>query len=444
MNKKIMEILESQNPWWFNENFDIGINRLNFFNNIIKYINLQEILFLIGVRRTGKSTLMYQLINYLLNKNVKSKEILFINFDEPFLKSNVNNSQLLIEIIENYLILNKDINKLYVFLDEIQVYPYWSESLKYLYDVKKNIKIIASGSSSNLIESKLAIKLSGRYFYENIYPLSFGEYLNFNNLNKIKSIEYKYYFDKYLLEGGFPRVVLEKDDKIKIELLKNYFQTIYLKDIIIPNNLRNNQEVYNLLYYLLSNVSKLYSYNSLVKVLNISVDTIKEYISFANKSYFIFNLSMYSDSVKKQLVNPKKIYSVDTGLANSISFRFSEDKGRLLENLVFIELKRREKEVYYHRGKKECDFVIKEGLDIVQAIQVTKSLESEELGDEIKKREIDGLLDACKTYNLNEGLILTQDEEGEETREVKLKNGEKKEVKIIVKPIWKWLLELKG
>ncbi len=127
------------------------------------------------------------------------------------------------------------------------------------------------------------------------------------------------------------------------------------------------------------------------------------------------------------MVNLNKLYVIDTGLANAIGFKFSEDKGRILENLVFIELKRRGKEIYYHKQKKECDFVIKEGLEIIQAIQVTKSLDD----IDTKKREIEGLLDACKSYNLKTGLILTEDEEYE---------LEQDGIKIQVLPVWKWCL----
>lgn len=431
MNTQIKNILESQNPWWFNEKVSIGIDRLSFFKDLNSYLDLKEIIFLIGVRRTGKSTLMYQLIDLLLNKDINPRDILFINLDNPYLKNKSNDPNLITQIVDTYLVENNITEKLYLFIDEIQTYKFWSESLKYLYDVKNNLKIVASGSSSNLIESKLAVKLSGRYFYKNIYPLSFNEYLYFNDLKKLKILEYKNQFNNYFLYGGFPRVILEKDKNIKFELLKNYFQTIYMKDIILPNSIRNNDEIYNLLFYLVSNVSKLYSYNNLSKILNLSVDTIKEYIEFSTKTYIIYNLNIYDKSVKKQLVNPKKIYVIDNGLANAISFKFSEDIGRLLENLVFIELKRRNKEIYYHKNKKECDFVIKEGLEIVEAIQVCKSLESGDLSLESKKREFDGILDACKTYNLKEGLILTEDEEREEIIEG---------INIKIMPIYKWLL----
>ncbi|MFW6285742.1 MAG: ATP-binding protein [Nanoarchaeota archaeon] len=436
MNTKIREILENQNHWWFNKSFETGIIRTQYFSKIDSYMSAKEIFFLVGVRRTGKSTIMYQIIDKLLKSKVNEKNILYLNLDEPYLQSQFSDPNLITSIIEEYLVENKEIDKLYLFIDEIQVFPYWSQSLKFIYDTKSQIKIVASGSSSNLIKSDLAVKLSGRYFYTSVYPLSFNEYLYFNNLKDLKSIEIKKEFENYIKYGGFPRVVLEKNNDFKQEILKNYFQTIYMKDIIVPNKIRSNEDIYKLLYYLLSNVGKHFSFTSLSKVLNISVDTIKEYIEYMAKTYFVTILNKYDYSLKKQLVNPKKIYSIDTGVINAIAFKFSENYGRLLENLIFTQLKRQDKEIYYHNNKYECDFVIKEGLDIVSAIQVTASLESEPT----KKREIEGLLDACRVYDLNTGLILTEDEEGEEMRELRLESGEKREVRIVIKPIWKWLL----
>jgi uncharacterized protein len=160
-----------------------------------------------------------------------------------------------------------------------------------------------------------------------------------------------------------------------------------------------------------------------------SYDTIKKYIDILKESYLIFDLTLYDTSIKKQLVNPNKLYCIDNGLVNSVSFRFSEDKGRLLENLVFIESKKIFDEIYYHKQKKECDFLIKDKIKIIKAIQVAYSIDD----TETKKREIEGLIDAMKIHNLNEGLIITMDEEGEE-----IVNN----FKIIIKPIYKWLLEI--
>ncbi len=260
-----------------------------------------------------------------------------------------------------------------------------------------------------------------------IFPLTFKEYLDFKGYKKPTSTEKRLEFEEYLKYGSFPRIVLEKNAEIKEEILKIYYETIYLKDIIFPHKLRNNRDVTGLLYFIISNVGKPFSYNRMANVLEISADTVKEYLGYAQDAYLLYSLTKFDFSLKKQLANPKKLYCLDTGLISSISFRFSENYGRLLENLVCIELVRRKQEIYYHKRAHECDFVVKEGGRITHAIQVTK-----ELNPENRKRELAGLLDAMDSYGLQEGMILTEDSE---------ELIEKDDRIISVRPVWKWLLE---
>jgi uncharacterized protein len=425
MEISIQNALERQNPWWFAKKYDSGISRLEYYPDIVKYFKTKEILLILGARRTGKSTLLYQIIKSL---KVNFKAILFINLDEPLFQSKANDPEFLRNLLEAYMLENKEIKNFYIFIDEVQNYNYWVQTLKVLHDTSKNFKFILTGSTSTLIENKMSIKLSGRYFSTTVYPLSFNEFLTFNGLKKLKILEKREYLEKYLKYGAFPRVVLEIDKSIKQEVLKNYFQTIYLKDIIYPYKIRNNKDVFDLLYFIISNTGKPFSYNSVGKVLNIDSETIKEYLTYAQQAYLLYSINKFDYSVKKQLVNSKKIYCIDTGLVNSLSFQFSQNKGRLLENLVFITLLRKYSEIYYHRDNGECDFVIKEGLKIKQAIQVTLSLKD----IDVKKREIKGLMDAMMTYKLKEGLIITENEK--ET--IKLKNKT-----IYVKPMYEWLEE---
>jgi predicted AAA+ superfamily ATPase len=423
--------LERQNPWWFGKEFDTGIDRLPWYPGITKYMKAREVLLLLGARRTGKSTLAYQIIRDLLNNKTYPEAILFINLDEPLFQSKSKDPMYLTEIIEYYLAQKKSIPAFYLFIDEIQNHDYWVQTIKTLYDTRKNIKIILTGSTSTLLQKEISTRLSGRYFHIIVYPLSFREYLSFKKLQKPATIEKLQYFNDYLEFGAFPRVVLEDDKDLKQELLKNYFQTIYLKDIIYPNNLRNNKDVFDLLYFLISNIGKNFSYSNIAKTLGIAVETVKEYIGCAENSYLIYTLTKYDASVKKQLANPKKIYCLDTGLVNSISFRFSENKGRLIENLVYMSLIKEKKEIYYHRENYECDFIIKEGMKIKHAVQVTLSLKDETS----RKREIRGLVEAMDAYNLKEGLIITE-------KEAEIISLDKK--KIVIKPIYEWLDEMES
>lgn len=417
--------LERQNPWWFEKPFDTGIDRLRWYPKVMKYLGTEEILLLIGARRTGKSTLAYQVIKNLLDSNVPPESILFINLDEPLFQSKSKDPTYLTEIIEQHLALKKP-SKLYLFIDEIQNYDYWVQTIKTLHDTSKNIKIILTGSTSSLINKEISTRLSGRYFSITVHPLSFTEYLDFNDVHKPTTIEKLQHFNNYLEFGAYPRVVLENDNELKQEILKNYFQTIYLKDIIYPNNLRNNKDVFDLLYFIISNIAKPFSYSNIAKTLNISAETVKEYLNCSEDSYLTYTLTKFDRSVKKQIINPKKIYCLDTGLVNSISFKFSENRGRLLENLVYMNLKRQNKDIYYHKEHYECDFIIKEGLDITTAIQVTLTLKDEST----RKRELRGLIEAMNTHNLDTGLIITENEKDTIIMDDKT---------ITIKPIYEWL-----
>lgn len=424
MEDQIKSALEKQNPWWFNREFETGIDRLPHYKPLLKYLTVPEVLLLVGARRTGKSTLLYQLIKHILNKE-QAESILFINLDEPLFQSKSKDPSFLSGVIAEYAAQKK---LKYLFIDEVQNYEHWAHAIKTLYDTEKGIKIILTGSSSTLIQSVISTRLSGRYFHAVVYPLSFGEYLEFNNISSPSTLNKKYHFEQYLKYGAFPRVVLEKNRTLKHDLLKNYFQTILLKDIIYPNNLRNNKDIFDLLYFIISNAGKPVSFNNLAKLLNISVDTAKEYMHFAEESYLFLSIAKYDNSVKKQIINPKKSYCIDTGLVNSLSFKFSENKGRLLENLAFISLLRLGGEIYYHKDKSECDFLVKNGNKVKQAIQVSVSLKDKQT----KTRELKGILEAMNAHRLKEGLILTEEERGELKVEGK---------KISIKPLYEWLLE---
>jgi len=234
-------------------------------------------------------------------------------------------------------------------------------------------------------------------------------------------------FSDYLRNGGFPEIVLEKNREIKAEILVNYYKNILYQDIIPRFEVKKTRDIENLLLYLFSNIGQGYSYNSLAKHLKMNDKTVKEYIGFFEKSFLLFELSNYQYSLKKQENYPKKVYAIDNGFIGAVSFYFSENFGRFLENAVFLGLLESGKEIYYHSCKHECDFIVKEKRKIVEAIQVTKNLNHDN-----EKRELSGLIEAMEKFNLKEGMIIT--ESHEEERKIK---GRK--VKII--PAWKWLLE---
>ncbi|MDO9035888.1 MAG: ATP-binding protein [Methanoregula sp.] len=426
MDQKIQIALESQNPWWSGRSFATGVERLSWFPELRLYLRAKEILLLIGARRTGKSTLVYQIIQSLLDTGIRKEAILYLNLDEPLFVNRAKDPGFIREIIEDHCTRHSEIANFTICIDEIQNFEYWVGTIKTLYDTKPELRFILTGSSSSLIEREISTRLSGRYFSCTVYPLSFAESLGFLGIEKPTIIRKRQHFASYLTYGGFPRVVLEPQDELKKELLKNYYETIYLKDIIYPNNVRNNSDMYDVLYFLISNIGNLLSYNRIADTLHISSDTVREYIGYAENAFLFYAVKKFDYSVKKQLANQKKIYCIDTGIINSVAFSFSDNRGRLLENAVFMVLKKIQSEIYYHKDRYECDFLLKKNRKIVLAVQVTESLEN----PDTRTREIRGLCEAMDAYHLNEGIIITLNESGEEMVEGRC---------IRILPVYEWL-----
>jgi predicted AAA+ superfamily ATPase len=249
-----------------------------------------------------------------------------------------------------------------------------------------------------------------------------------DNKNLItQKILYKKAFNDYLDSGGFPKAV-SLDAELRRQEIIMYYETIILKDIVARYNLKNYDSVKKVAHFLVSNIGKPYNLNKVRIALNLSYDLVHKYFEYLKDTFLIFEIYQYNHSLNKQFANRQKVYCIDNGILANTAFRISEDYGRYLENVVFIELMHRNHEVYFHQEKKECDFVIKEGLQIIQAIQVSRSLYAEHT----YKREMEGLLEAMNTYGLNEGMLLTENEESETTFEG---------FKITVQPVWKWLLK---
>jgi len=361
-----------------------------------------------------------------LSKHYKNYS--YINFeDERLLEFTYHDFNNLLEI---FLSLNPK-SKTF-FFDEIQVIEGWEKFVRRLFT--EEYKIFVTGSNATLLSSEIATSLTGRNLRVELFPFSFKEYLSFSNfeIKKIFTTQEKAVLSQqisdYLYYGGFPEIVKSKD----FEELNQIYQDIIIKDLLVRFKIRDQKDFRELSLFLLSNIGKKISFNNLKKLLEFSnTSKVKNYVDFLCESYLFFTIKKYDPSVKKQIVNDKKIYTIDTGLVNSTSFQFSENRGNILENAVFLELKRRYKEIFYFEEKKECDFVIKSGRNITQVIQVSDNLSN----PSTKKREIAGLKAAMDRFNLNEGTIVTLDTE---------ENIKKDNKKIYIIPYWKWLLESKS
>lgn len=391
-----------------------------------RWLERKEILAFIGVRRSGKTTLLKMLISRLL-KEAGPKNVLFVKCDDD----RVERDGMIDDAISTYRKMFNPDGKIFLFLDEIQEIPGWGKTIKRVYDLDSRIKIFIAGSSSAVLKAELSTVLAGRAAYFTVYPFSFREFtkakgimLEKANLLAKKS-EVLHYMKEYMEFGGFPEVVLEKSGRIKSELLGYYYDSILFRDIARRYNIRNMASFERLVMFLLTNMSNPINFNRTAKALGLSVDSITEYVRYLQETFLTFAVPVLRYSVKAQQMNPKKIYCVDMGLRNFMGFRFSEDAGRLAENMVFMELKRRGGEIYYWKNGGEVDFVVKKQNRVSEIIQVCWDIRNKETA------EAASLVKAAEHFKLKSGMILAEDFEG-----LKKIAG----IKITFKPIWKWLL----
>ncbi|MBU0489516.1 MAG: ATP-binding protein [Bacteroidetes bacterium] len=389
-------------------------------NDSKSWLDSPFVLIFSGIRRCGKSTLLTRIMEQCKDRKY------YINFDDNRLINFTSDD--FENLYESFIELFGEERNFY--FDEIQNIDGWEHFVRRIHN--EGGKVFITGSNANLLSKELGTHLTGRYVNIELFPFSFIEYLRFRKIDIQPNDLYstrkrtiiKNAFDEYLVKGGLPEFLQTGDT--------NYLSTLYdniiYRDIVSRYNVRQERSLKELLHFLVSNIAKEHSYNSLSKLVGLSnSNTVKEYISFAENSYLLFSVNKFDYSLKKQISNAKKIYFIDNGLANAVSFRFSENYGQQLENLVFLQLRREGKSVFYHRGKHECDFIIQDKGKINLAVQVSQSLDSNSTRD----REMRGLLEAMDTYNLNESLILTHDEEDT------IKIGDKT---INVIPVWNWLL----
>ena len=389
---------------------------------LLKYPNILAIL---GIRRSGKS-----IFSYLLAKQYK---FAYINFDDERLVGLKSDD--LNKILESFYELYGDIE--YIILDEIQNVDNWELFVNRL---RRTKKIILTGSNSKLLSGELSTHLTGRYLDKILFPFSFKEFLKLKEVkeNKVYTTKEKAEIMKTLQEyleiGGFPEAY-----KFGKGIISKIYEDILTKDILLRYKITKKEEIKKLAKYLITNSSEEITYSKLANIFNIKhISTISNWISHFENAFLIFKLERFDFKLKQQFIAPKKIYSIDSGLMNFIGFKFSENRGKVIENEVALELQRKKFvnlsfEVYYWKDhqQNEVDFIIKKDKKIEQLIQVSYINSKEE----IKEREINALLKASKQLNCNNFLIITWDYEAEE----KIK-GEKK-IKFI--PLWKWLLESK-
>lgn len=379
-----------------------------------------SILIMSGLRRSGKST-----IQRILQKKLSKSDYYFNFDDERLIQFQIEDFQNLLEVLIE--LFGKQTT---FYFDEIQNIQGWERFVRRLYD--QGNKVFITGSNAKLLSKELGTHLTGRYIQIEVYPLSFKEIVQHGYP---KALDKKAFstddvgtilglFADYLKYGGIPDYFRFR----KAEYLKDLYKSILYRDIIVRYSISEVRSLQELVFYFASNIGKEFSYTKLGNTVGLSSPhTVKNYCSYLEECYLCFFLNRYNHSLKKQIQHNKKCYMIDPALIQKVGFRVSEDKGRLIENIVLIHLKMQGQDIYFHKEQKECDFVIRTGHRVTQAIQVALHLSTKE----VRQREVEGLLEAMKTYELTEGLILTENEQ---------ESFEVEGFKVAVEPVWKWLL----
>ncbi len=398
------------NLHWKKKYFKIPIKR-DLLDKLLMFQDTKEIQIITGIRRSGKSSLLKLYINELI-KTEDPKSILFINFDDPNFSEIYQNPEKIYTIVETAEKLTQTKVK-YLFLDEIQSVSAWEKYIKSVYDAELFKKICITGSNSELLLSDYSKLLSGRYIVSKLYPLSLKEVMQYYKLtDNLSILENKPHvlniLEGCLKYGCFPEIVLKSNRQIKHELLANYYDSILIKDCVLNKNLREYKTFKELAFYVFNNLAALFSYNSISKATAINDVSVKEYINAMQDAFMIYEITQFSFKIKTQLRSKRKLYTIDNGLVTATSLNFSENKGKLFENMVFSEIiKSGYEEVFLFNDTKECDFIVKKGNNYA-AIQA-----SYEINAVNRERELSALLFVKKKLKIDQLFIVTLSQEEE-------------------------------
>ncbi|MDD5827116.1 MAG: ATP-binding protein [Bacilli bacterium] len=348
------------------------IERKEYMNFLLKLKDKHIIKVVTGIRRCGKSTLFELYKDYLLKNGVKKEQIISLNFENPN-DMKFNDWKELFVSIESRLLENK-MN--YIFLDEVQILKNFEKAVDGLY-IKENVDIYITGSNSYMLSGELATYLTGRYMQIHMLPLSFLEYLEYYGLD---NEERKYH--TYIKNGGFPYLLnLDNDEELIRNYLDGVYHTVLLKDVVSRNNIKDTMILDSIIKFLFDNIGQLVSTNKIANTLasnhrKCSVNTVESYLNALIESYIIYKISRYDIKGKEYLKTGDKYYVCDLGLRNYL-LGSVKDLGSILENIIFLELKRRNYDIYIGKYEdSEVDFVVKKN-DGLKYIQVSLSVRDE-------------------------------------------------------------------
>jgi uncharacterized protein len=394
-----------------------------------------RIITVIGARRVGKTYLLLHHINKL-RVIIPASKLLYVNFEnDKLFPFTLEKAQQLVDTYYEIYPAYKS-EKVYFFFDEIQNIPEWHLFIRRLYDTE-NCFIFLTGSSSRLLSKEIATSLRGRTITFELFPLSFREYIKWNglktqdNYSSKQKAEIINAFHRYMGSSSLPELINETDITIQQSVLHEYINMVVYKDLIERHGLTQHNLIKLFIRFLTVNISNLISINKLFndyksQGLQLSKNSLYDFLVYLEDSYIFYNTSVYSKNLREQQRNPRKIYTVDIGL--KLLMDYQVDKGRLLENLVYLQLRRKYQEIYYSKGKQEVDFCfISAG--VLQLINVSFSISDKDTYN----REINRLLEEMKRLSVFESTLIIGDGNGSH---LSLQN-----CKINIVPAWQWLLE---
>ncbi len=439
---QIEVLIQKWNPHYQNPNKGLWIGtvpREQYLDRLWQMMSLRHILILTGARRSGKSTLMQQMVERLLSEGVHPNNILFLYFDDllvrPFLKDGAN---LLDQIYAVYRERFNPQGKVYLFLDELQGVRDFNHWLASYYERREDVKFIVSGSRRSLMQSETATVLTGRNIQFNIYPFNFYEYLlvkkvdfqEAETLDELRKLNFDatsvilHHMGNYLHEGGFPEIVLTDSQEAKAAIASNYYRDVLSRDITASRTIRNARDVEVLGLQVLADFTKPHTYRSLGRPLHLSVDTVKSYLEYFYDAYLFFETQFFSYKTKEtqDVQKPRKLYVVDNGLRNFNTINIRPDLGQRAENTVFMELKKNSAAIHYWKGKREIDFAV---------LNPDLALYNVSYTDTLPERELDGMIEGLAEFGLKRGTILTKNYS--ETKEIDGK-------RLDCIPLWAWLI----
>jgi uncharacterized protein len=397
--------------------------------------NSGKIITLAGVRRSGKTYHLFSVMKQLKDNGVPIERLLYFNFEDERLQLSSNELDLILQVYQE-LYPNQKLSECYFFFDEIQEVEGWEKFVSRVYaSISQHVFI--TGSNARLLSKEIATALRGRTITFEVYPLSFAEYVSIlspglNNYSSKDNALLIHHFDRFMHQGGFPELV-RQEEGLKDKILQEYFNVMVLRDLIERYQISNSSTLKYFCKRVIGSSGGEFSVNKIYNELKsqgyqVSKDTLYLYQNYVEAIYLNRFINKYSHSVVKAESSQKKCYVIDQGMGAALDYKLSQDRGRLLETTVALELLKQGKQIAFQKNGSECDFVVIKKGKVNTAIQVVADF----VNANTKKREIKGLVQACQKFSLVEGVILTFDHK---------ETLEQEGIQVRVIPVWQFFFK---